>query len=377
MRVLLGILLVLGAAGFARAAATVSFDSPGLPASQMDEAGRLAADWGTVGVKLSGQGVSDGAAKVEAVKLDGLIPAARATADRGAVRVVTTAYRAPVFPAGVDVLSVRLEEAQGRPAQVTLGLALPEKARLGLRTVRMGNRVVLSLSDEVLKNQPTRDWGSWDESTALAGWAKPDGKCDPAFRSIRAGMGGVPIRYRFKVEPGSRATVALGFCESHWAEPGARPLSCAVEGADLQQVDPIAAWGRHKPGVLVFDRARDENLDGWLDVAVRSAAGAKDRNPILNVIWLFPVRSISDPAPLIAGALNTKALRYVQVGGENDQTLYAGGKLEFPVSLAPGGSKEFVFFVACQDGNAPLPETSPWTEQTLRGAARAVWRDWR
>ena len=278
----------------AAAAQPVPFTSPGLPPSQIDEAGRLVEDWGTLGVKLTGQGVADGPITVEAIKLDGLIPAARATSVRGAVRLVTTAYRAPVHPAGLDVLSVRVEEAKGQPANVTVSLAVPAKAKLGLRTVRLGARSVITLSDEVLAEQETRDWGSCDESVAMAGWAKPAVKCDPAFRNIRAGMGGVPIQYRFKVAPRSAATVALGFCESHWDRPAQRPLACRVEGADRQEIDPVAKWGRHKPGVLVF-KARDENGDGRLDVAVRPAVAAKDRNPILSAIWLFPSGVVPNP----------------------------------------------------------------------------------
>lgn len=360
----------------AAAAGSVPFTSPGLPPSQIDEAGRLVEDWGTLGLKLTGPGVADGPITVEAIKLDGLIPAARATSQRGAVRLVTTAYRAPVHPAGLDVLSVRVEEAKGQSANVTVGLTVPPKAKLGMRTVKLGSRTVITLSDEVLAGQETREWGSCDESVAMPGWAKPTGKCDPAFRNIRAGMGGVPIQYRFKVPPRGAATVALGFCESHWDQSGQRPVSCRVEGADRQDADPVAKWGRHKPGVLVF-KARDENGDGRLDVAVRPGPGAKDRNPILSAIWLFPAGVVPSPEKLVFGALSAKALRYVQVGGPNDQSIYPAGKLEYQLSLAAGGSKELVFFVACQGGTAPIPDLSPWTAETLRRAALDVWRDWR
>ncbi len=241
------------AAGAAAAGEPVSFGSPGFPPTQMDAQGRLVEDWAAVGVKLSGEGVVDGPVAVEAVKLDGIIPAARAVSARGPVKLTWTAFRAPAFPSGVDVLSVRVEETRGKAANVTVALDVPAAAQVGLRTVKLGARTVLTLPSETLEGQVERAWGYCDEATSLPGWARPEGKCDPAFRNIRAGMGGVSIRYRFAVKPKSAAGVALGFCESHWAQRGQRPMLCLVEGAPAEPIDPIARWGRHKPGVLVFD----------------------------------------------------------------------------------------------------------------------------
>jgi hypothetical protein len=273
------------------------------------------------------------------------------------------------------VLTVRVEEARGQPAELTLGLELPASAVIGLRTVRLGGRVVLTLPPESLANRPTRDWGYCDEAASLPGWAKPAVECDPAFRNIRAGMGGVPIVYRFAVDPKSKATIVLGLCESHWAAAGQRPLSCRVEGAAAQNVDPVAKWGQHKPGTLVF-AARDENGDGKLDVVVRAAAGAPDRNPILNAIWIFPAGESPNLERLVSGALSGTAIRFVDVGGENDQSIYPPGKLEYRMELAAGGAQELAFFVACPDSSAPTPDASTWTAAKLRRAASEVWRDW-
>ena len=90
---------------------------------------------------------------------------------------------------------------------------------------------MLTLPRDAVEAQVLREWGYSDEATSLAGWAKPAVACDPAFRNIRAGLGGVPIRYRFSVPSGTAAQIVLGFCESHWAEAGQRPLDCRVEGA--------------------------------------------------------------------------------------------------------------------------------------------------
>ncbi len=356
-------------------AADVSFTSPGFPPSQMDAAGRLVEDWGAVGVKLSGEGITDATPTVAAVKLDSVVPAAQAVSRCGAVALTLTAFRAPAWPSGVDALTVRVEEKQGRAANVTVALELPAKAHAGLRTVRLNGRAVLTLPPREESGEKPRDWGHCDEASSLPGWAKPAVPCDPAFRNIRAGMGGGPIVYRFAVRPKSKANVVLGFCESHWAQAGQRRLLCRVEGAPSQEVDPITKWGRHKPGALLFE-ARDEDGDGRISVVVRSAADAKDKNPILNAIWIFPAGPPTDLKQVIAGKLNTTARRYVDVGGQNDQSLYPGGKLEYRLSLPAHGSQELTFIAARQGGSAPIADASAWTAETLRRAAREVWRDW-
>ena len=371
-------ILFLGMATIALAgdSQTVNFHSPGFPPSHMDAAARLVADWGTLGVKLTGPGVKDATPVVKAIKLDGVIPAARAVAKRGAVSLTLTAYRSPVWPSGLDVLTACVEETQGRPAKVTLALDLPAKVRVGLNTVKLGSRVVVALPSRESTGVAPREWGYWDEGSALPGWAKPQGVCDPSFRNIRAGMGGVALVYRFSVPRKSAVNVVLGFCESHWAEAGRRPLLCTVEGAPRQQVDPIAKWGRHQPGALLF-AARDENGDGKLDVTVRAARDAKDKNPILNAIWLFPAGRAPDLKQVISGRLNSAATRQVDVGGPGDQSLYPAGNVEYHLSLPARGAQDLTFLVACQNTSAPLPDKTAWTTATLRRAAIEVWRDWR
>ncbi len=221
-----------------------------------------------------------------------------------------------------------------------------------------------------------RDWGWADDAVALPGWARPAVECDPAFRNIRAGMGGVPIHYHFKVAPEARVKVALGFCESHWSQAGQRPVICRVEGASPQEVDPLARWGRHQPGAVAF-AASDANRDGTLDVSVLPKPGAPDQNPILNAIWLFPADATPDLEQVVAGKLNAVASRYVAVGGGNDQSLYAGGRVEYALKLAARGTKELTFLVACPGSSVPPPDQTAWTVEKLRQSAAEVWRDWR
>jgi hypothetical protein len=349
----------------------------GLAPSRVDPQGCLVEDWGAVKLCLDGVPIAaSGPLTLEEVLDDGIVPAVRAAVRKGSVRVELTAYRAPAFPAGIDVLSVRLEETEGKEAHPVLSVELPEGARIGERTAQVGGRAVLALPPRSRSKEKLREWGYCDEASPLPGWARPEGECDPAFRNIRAGLGGVPIIYRFQVAPGAAACVVLGFCESHHTQAGQRPFICNVEGAPGQEVDPIARWGRHKPGAIPF-AARDANSDGLLEVAVLPKPGAPDVNPILNVLWLFPAGPAPDLAAVIAGKLNAAALRRVDVGGEGDQSIYPPGKIEYSLTLAPRGSETLQFLVAPRGATVPVPDRSAWTPASLLAAARAVWADWK
>ena len=360
----------------ARLQAEVTFTSPGLAPTRMDDQGSLVEDWGSITVNVAGTGLPATApASVQSSKLDGFIPAAQAQSRYGTVALTLTAFRAPVWPAGLDVLTVRLVETGGQETPVQLSLALPETVHLGLKTVTLGGRAVLGLPAGTRVSQATRDWGWTDDAVAMPGWARPAVDCDPAFQNIRAGLGGVPILYHFKVDPKAKVNVVLGFCESFWAQAGQRPVICQVEGAPTQEVDPLARWGQHRPGATVF-AASDANGDGTLDVAVLPKPGAPDQNPILNAIWLFPAETSPNLEQVIAGKLNAVALRYVAVGGGNDQSLYAGGRVEYALNLPAHATQELTFLVACPGSSVPPPDQTTWTPEKLRQSAAAVWRDW-
>lgn len=354
----------------------VSFTSPGFAPSTMNDQARLVEDWGTLEVKLAGEGLaSPDAPVVQAIKLDEVIPAAQAQCQYGPVSLRLTAFRAPVWPAGLDLLTVRLAETSGQPRSARLSLSLPETVRVGTRAVWLGGRTVMTLPEGTRAQQAMRDWGWADDAVSLAGWARPEGECDPAFRNIRAGLGGVPIHYVFQVEPDAGFHVVLGWCESHWAQAGQRPFVCQVEGSPPREVDPVANWGQHKPGALSFP-ARDENRDGRLEVSVLPKPGAPDQNPILNVIWIFPPGPSPNLDAIVRGELNGVARQYVDVGGGKDQSLYAGGNVEYAVILPANGTQELTFLVACRGGSVPMPDKSAWTPDKLQQAAAQVWRDW-
>jgi hypothetical protein len=375
-RCLLGI-VTLGLVCLAKPAsgAEVQFTSPGFAPSKMDPQGRLLEDWGALDLKISGGELAD-TAEVKAVKLDEVIQAAQSSANYSGVRVTRTAYRAPVWPAGLDVFTLRLVETEGREQSVQVSLALPESARVGSRIVSIGNRAVVALPANARASQTRRDWGYDDDATAMVGWGRPAVECDAAFRNIRAGMGGVPIHYRFKVEPKVALTVVLGFCESHWETSGQRPMTCVVEGASPQPLDCISKWGQHRPGALQF-AARDQDGDGELTITVLPAPGAPDQNPILSAIWIFPAGQTVDATQVMRGRLNAQAVHLVDVGGANDQSLHAGGQAEYTIKLLANGTQEMTFLVACAGGSVPMLESTAWTPEKLRKSAAQVWREWK
>ena len=78
----------------------------------------------------------------------------------------------------------------------------------------------------------------------------------------------------------------------------------------------------------------------------------------------------------MAGQANPSASRYVDVGGDNDQSILPPAKLRYPLNLPAGGSEQFTFLVASPGASAPLPQQTAWDLDSLRRAARDVWRDW-
>lgn len=356
-------------------AEVVEFTSPGFPPSQMDAEGRLTEDWGSLKIVVESDGVTAQGGTVQVVRLEELVPAAVWSCEAGPIRVTATAYRAPVFPSGMDVLTVTLQETAGQDRHVTLKMVVNPAPRVGLSTAQVEKRTVLAIPLETQQLLKLRDWGYTIDTTAMPGWAKPEGECDPAFANIRAGMGGIPIRYRFRVTRRSQANVVLGICESYWDRPQIRPLICLVEGARPMVVDPIDRWGRHQPGTLLFT-ALDNDGDGWITVTIKPVPGARDQNPILNVIWVFSGDQRPNLARVAKGELNEQALYYVDVGGVRDQPILESQDLSFPVELAANSSKKLTFYVACPGGSVVTPELTACTTESLFQAAKDVWKNW-
>lgn len=345
--------------------------TPDMPPSSVDANGALHEDWGVVEVRLAEPA---GAAVVEQRYEVAPFPAVITTTRAGAITLTATAYRAPIWPAGVDVLSVRLCNSATDEVRARLRLVIPSEVSMGERVGTLGGRAVLALPAEPRPWRAERDWGCAGGVVPMPGWAQPQGECDPAFRNISAGMGGMPIIYRFRVPQGARRTVVLGLCESHHAQAGQRPLVLRVEGAPRVEIDPLAAWGRHVAGCVRFDGC-DVNADGRLEVVSAPHPDAPDRNPILNVIWVFSPDAHVDLEQVRRGTLSAAAEYYVDVGGDRDQGLYEGGELRYDLALPARAEKDFTFLAACPGASVPNPDA--WTADSLRRAAQEVWDGWR
>lgn len=348
--------------------------SPGFPPSQVDASGTLHEPWGAFGLILS---EPQGAGAAEQHYETSPIPVVRTIMTSGTVTLAQTAFRAPIYPGGVDVLLACASNTGAQPAEVKIALTMPDGMNMGTRVGVANNQQVLGLPLNLELTGKERAWGCAGGAVAMSGWAAPQGECDAAFKNISAGLGGIPIVYHFSVPKGEQRTVALGFCESFHMSPGKRPLMIDVEGTETQALDPLALWGRHVPGCLRFDAA-DANQDGHIDVTVGPHPNAEDQNPILNAVWVFPAGFSLEDKDLIAGKLNGKAEYFVDVGGQQDQALYEPGSLGYVLSLAPGASQEFLFLLSSPGGGpVPNPETMSWTPDSLRKAAEEVAKSWK
>lgn len=351
--------------------------APDTPPTVVTPEGGLQETWGSVRLALAaGSGTAE-AAVTSFRRASSVAPVVVTESTADGVTLAVSAFRGPAFPQGFDVLDAEVRNGTPSHARVELRLRLPEGTAATEGVVRVGGRAIIALATPPPVLRAT---GCTTAAEAMPGWGRPSVPCHAAFRNIRAGMGGIPIAYQFLMDrQGEARTVVLGFCESHWGDVGKRPLVIRVEGTPECRLDPLAEWGQHKPGGVVF-KASDADKDGRIDVRVLPAEGAPDRNPILNAIWVFPQDLVPDPAEVVAGRADAKALFVVDVGGPGEGPVSAPGKLEFPggcptyvVELAPGAQQRLAFLVATGAGNVPAWSQTTWTSRGLRQAATDVW----
>ncbi|HOZ46702.1 MAG TPA: hypothetical protein PLO37_14360 [Candidatus Hydrogenedentes bacterium] len=367
------LLLALGMVAASAAFADIDLSSPGFPASTVDANGALHEPWGVFSLRV---GAPEGDLKIDQRQEQAPFPKAVTVKSVGPITLTETAFRAPVWPSGIDVLTAAVANDSDTPQTVRLDVVVPADMGVGERTGAAKGRTVLALPANTEPQREEHDWGCTGGVSALPGWGHPNQPCDPAFSNISAGMGGVPIKYRFAVPPGEARTVVLGFCESHWTTAGQRPVEILVEGAPKSQVDPIAQWGHNVPGCLEFS-ARDENADGKIDVAIAPHPKASDRNTILNVAWVFPANVPIDLDRVVAGECSKEAECYVDVGGPNDQMLYKPGALSYTLTIEPKSEQTLLFLLESPGGSGvPDPAHTAWTLDSLREAAADVWKDY-
>lgn len=177
------------------------------------------------------------------------------------------------------------------------GIAISEEAFLEIPTVEKMYSIV-----------------RFDSRRALRDWSKPSIACDPAFNDAAEGVKGLSgeglVEFHIKVPPGASHTIALGFCEGKWEEAGQRVMRIHVEGATEKDIDPVKDFGPRTPGVYLFN-TRDADKDGILTVVVTNMPGAKDRNAIVNGLWLFQGNAPA-AAQIISGEANKKAILYAR-----------------------------------------------------------------
>ena len=154
-----------------------------------------------------------------------------------------------------------------------------------------------------------------DSQVMQAGWASPPAGSDPAFRDVAIGNGHA-VQYRFKAGKAARYTVVFGLCEGWHAKPGQRILTLQIEGKSLRTVDLVAEKGRNHPELFSFP-ARDENGDGWIDVAVAAAENSPDKNTILNTLWVFSGEDAPAKEELLAGRSTRPPLAHVDCGSDS------------------------------------------------------------
>ena len=146
------------------------------------------------------------------------------------------------------------------------------------------------------------------------GWATPIGIADSAFRNVAWGTNR-PIKYRVKVEPGSRKRVAMGVCESYKPRAGMRLLELRVEGASPLTVDPMSGGKKNQPYVFLLD-AQDINNDGWLEIEAHASPKSPDPNVILNAFWVFPHNANVTADAILHGEVSLQAELYFDCGTE-------------------------------------------------------------
>lgn len=154
----------------------------------------------------------------------------------------------------------------------------------------------------------------YDSRRSEFGWSKPSKPCDSAFYDVAYGKKGLSgegiVEFHIKVKPGAMFNAVLGFCEGKYDTAGTRTMRIYVEGSEQKDIDPVADFGARTPGVYTIG-AKDANNDGILTIVVSNRPGAKDRDAIVNGLWLFSGKAPA-AASIIAGRENKKAALYAR-----------------------------------------------------------------
>jgi len=138
-----------------------------------------------------------------------------------------------------------------------------------------------------------------DNGGSIRNWAKPPAGLAPSLQHI-AISSRVGIQYEVAAPTGASRRVALALCEGWWSETGKRVQLLRVEGADPKTVDTVADIGKNKAMAFWFD-AKDADNDG--NITIEVAPRGKDKNAILNGLWIFAPEQATDSESLLSGKL--------------------------------------------------------------------------
>jgi hypothetical protein len=135
---------------------------------------------------------------------------------------------------------------------------------------------------------------------------------DPALQNCYDTMryrGSSPVQVDLSfLPPGQPATVQLLLSEGY-RSGGGRVMDIDIEGgSEFTNVDAVAQWGYKEPGLGTASVS--VSADGVLDIDVKPAASATDRNPVLDgLIVSAPAQAPTHPRiPVAAGQVTASAM---------------------------------------------------------------------
>ena len=140
-------------------------------------------------------------------------------------------------------------------------------------------------------------------------FASPNKEVDPEFASADVGRGS-QLFYKYKAR---KAYVVFGFCEGFWDKEGHRVFELHIDGIRQKTVDLVKEAGKNVPFVVPLE-AIDSNGDGFLEIKVKMAPGAKDNTTILNTLWIFD--GLPPLEDIIQGKANQLAKARLRTGAK-------------------------------------------------------------
>ena len=134
-----------------------TISSPGSPSSKVAEDGALVEPWGAVRLQI----VDPAGARVsKQVAEETPMPVAVTTVNAGVVTLTQSAYRAPIWPSGVDVLEATAASDGDSPTTVQLELVVPEAMQVGETVGSIEGKPSVVLPDGL---QAFREWSCIQE----------------------------------------------------------------------------------------------------------------------------------------------------------------------------------------------------------------------